>query len=435
MEIFPPLLLLYLDCLSPCFSCYSAPFFEGYVVGLLLTKGRKCMSRVASVCWFVDRHLSSWERFLADHHWSTTEFTQCWFRLLCKRLSHLGIDLSEYLFLLDTTLVSKVKGRMPGVQKWSAHPGEDGAGKSIVGHHWSIMGLAVRVKNRYLCFGILSRLLSGQLNPSHFIVDPDGNCRLANFWDSTHALIWQTLEIVNQGITLVCDAYFAKAGFLAPIVFHNGHSPHRVKVITRMRWDAVCFSLWPPPRKGTRGPAPKNSNSVKIRDLLQTESPQTWQVWLYGQRVEARGIEVIRTIRGLDKVVKLGVVNTQSSRPLILLSLDIHLTPQEIIERYGARFSIELFLRECKSEMGMSQYQCYTTLAFSRFVQLCLIITSLWKLFFLETYPESEEISFQTLKTDIRLRAIRFAFSHSPGSSENLESFEPIIQRLIKMAA
>ena len=50
MEIFPALLLLYLDCLSPCFSRDSAPLFEGYVLGLLLTKSRKCMSRIASVC-------------------------------------------------------------------------------------------------------------------------------------------------------------------------------------------------------------------------------------------------------------------------------------------------------------------------------------------------------------------------------------------------
>lgn len=435
MELFPELLLRYLDCLSPCFSRYSAPLFEGYVLGLLLTKGRKCMSRIASVCWFVDRHLSSWERLLADHHWSTEELTRCWFRLLCQRLSHLGVDLSEFIFLLDTTLVSKVKGSMLGVQKWSAHPGEDGAEKKIVGHHWSLIGLAVRVKNRYVCFGILSRLISGQLNPAHFIVDPEGNCRLANFWDATHALIWQTLAMTEQGITLVCDAYFAKVGFLAPIVFHNRHSPHQVKVITRMRWDAVCFSLLPPRRKGSRGPHPKNPESVKIRDLLKTEPLQTWSVWLYGQQVEVQGVEVIRKIRDLDKLVKLVVVDTESSRPLILLSLDIDMTSPDIIERYGARFSIELFIRECKSEMGMSQYQCYTTLAFSRFVQLCLIITSLWKLFFLETFSQSEEISFQSLKTRLRLRAIRFAFSHSPCSSEDLESFEPIIQRLIKMAA
>ncbi|MBF0240024.1 MAG: transposase [SAR324 cluster bacterium] len=249
MELFPALILLYLDQLSPCFSRYSVVLFEGYVWSSLITNGRKCMSRLASACWFVDRHLSSWERFLADHHWSITELTRRWFSLLVSRLLKLGVPLAELIFVLDTTLVAKVEGSMLGVQRWSAHPGENEAEKKIIGHHWAILGLAVRLKNRYVCFGLLSRLISGHLNPSQWIVDAQGHCRPANFWDAVHPLIWQTLSMTQQGITLVCDAYFAKSGFLNPIVLHNQQSSHRVNVITRMRWDAVCFSLLPPVRK------------------------------------------------------------------------------------------------------------------------------------------------------------------------------------------
>ncbi|MBF0240025.1 MAG: hypothetical protein HQM12_20170 [SAR324 cluster bacterium] len=97
--------------------------------------------------------------------------------------------------------------------------------------------------------------------------------------------------------------------------------------------------------------------------MLKSEPRQTWRALVYGQEISVQGVEIIRKIRGVDKVVKLVVIDNHSSHPMILLSLDIHLTPAEIIERYGARFSIELLIRECKSEMGMSQYQCYTTLA------------------------------------------------------------------------
>lgn len=436
MELFPELMLFYLDQLSSCFSRYSIVFFEGYVWSLLISNGRKCMSRLASACWFVDRHLSSWERFLADHQWSVTELTHCWFRLLSSRLLKLGAHLSELIFVLDTTLISKVQGAMLGVQKWSAHPGDNEAEKKIIGHHWAILGLAVKLKNRYFCFGLFSRLISGQLKPAQWRVDSQGQCRVACFWDAIHPLLWQTVSMTQQGLLLVCDAYFSKAGFLNPIVFHNQHSRHRIKVITRMRWDAVCFELLPPSRKkGSRGPTPQNPESVKIGGLLKTEPRHTWKTLLYGQAVSVEGVEVIRNIRGVDKVVKLVVVDHQTSHPLILLSLDIHLTPAEIIEFYGARFSIELLIRECKSEMGMGQYQCYTTLAFSRFVQLCLMITSLWKLFFLESNPESSEVSFHDMKTEIRLRSIRFAFSHSPWSSGDFNSFEPLIQNILKMAS
>jgi hypothetical protein len=38
-------------------------------LSLLLTRGRKTMSRLAHTCFFVDRHLASWERFLAQNQW------------------------------------------------------------------------------------------------------------------------------------------------------------------------------------------------------------------------------------------------------------------------------------------------------------------------------------------------------------------------------
>ncbi|CAK8720280.1 hypothetical protein GMJAKD_09570 [Candidatus Electrothrix aarhusensis] len=90
MEIFPELLLIYFDSMRPCFSRYSAPLFEGYAFGILLCNGRKCMKRIAGLCWFVDRHLNSFERFLADHQWSSSELTKCWYRLLIKRLRNLA---------------------------------------------------------------------------------------------------------------------------------------------------------------------------------------------------------------------------------------------------------------------------------------------------------------------------------------------------------
>lgn len=434
-HLFPELMIMYVNYLSPCFSYYSRPLFKGYVLGLLLCNSRKCMKHIASTCWFVDKGLSSWERFLSEHHWSLDSLMQRYFELLFFRLKHLGIDLSELLFALDTTLVAKTKGRMLGVQKWSAHPGDDSAEQSLIAHHWAILGLVVPFCGRYLCFGFLSRLISGQIAPSQFIVDAEGNCRKAVFWDAIHSMIWQTLTITQTSITIVCDAYFTKVGFLGPIAFHNTRSSQKVQVVSRMRWDAVCFELYPPKRKGNRGPHPKNPESSKIRDLLKSETKKAWKVWLYGQSVQLQGIEVIRKIRGFEKMVKLVVIDTQTSRPFILLSLDIHATPEIIIEQYGARFSIELFIRECKSEMGLTQYQCYSTIAFFRFVQLCLMITALWKLFWIETHTHKKEMSFKSLKTDIKLRAIRYAFSETPHNHGELQSFEPIIQRILRMAA
>lgn len=434
MEIFPELLLIYFDSMRPCFSRYSAPLFEGYAFGILLCNGRKCMKRIAGLCWFVDRHLNSFERFLADHQWSSSELTKCWYRLLIKRLSKLGISTSQKVFAIDTTLVQKVKGRMLGVQKWSAHPGDNKAEKRIIGHHWAILGLLVRFGDRYLCFGLFTRLISGKLNPAEMIVDANGACQIATFWDSIHAMIWQTLTLTETSITVVCDAYFSKKGFLNPIGYHNESSANKVTVITRMRWDAVCRELEPPEYKG-KGRPPTQGRESTVRSLLKTEPLQKWKVWLYGKEHELNGVSVVRKIRNVHNPVKLVIVDNHTSKPIIFLCSDVHQEEEHIIELYGARFSIEFLIREMKSEMGFSQYQCYSTIAFMRFAQLCTIITSMWKLFHIETYPQQQEIRFSSLRTSMKRRSIRTAFSRSLPDHAEFKKLEPLMETVLRNAA
>ena len=66
-ELVPEILYSYLMLFRPHFNKPSFVYFSGYMVSLLLTGGRKTMSRVAHTCFFVDCHLASWERFLAEN--------------------------------------------------------------------------------------------------------------------------------------------------------------------------------------------------------------------------------------------------------------------------------------------------------------------------------------------------------------------------------
>ena len=65
----PAVLFSYLTLFRPHFTKPSFAYFSGYIVSLLLTGGRKTMNCVADTCFWVDRHLASWERFLAENRW------------------------------------------------------------------------------------------------------------------------------------------------------------------------------------------------------------------------------------------------------------------------------------------------------------------------------------------------------------------------------
>jgi len=70
---FPPLLIAYLKDLCQALSKPNRVYFQSFIWALLLIEGRKCVTRIAEACFFIDRSLSSFERFLSEYHWDLNE--------------------------------------------------------------------------------------------------------------------------------------------------------------------------------------------------------------------------------------------------------------------------------------------------------------------------------------------------------------------------
>ena len=196
----PEILNSYLLLFRAHFTKPSFVYFSGYILSLLLTRGRKTMSRVANTCFFVDRHLVSWERFLAANCWDPLAVCGT---LLEQLKTNLADELQihgAYLAVVDTLLIAKNGHRMLGIQRWKDCSNNADRGERIRGHHWALVGLISYSQqwSRYLCLPLLMQLISGQLNPSLIMVDPAGVATLATIWDSVHPLIYQLHQFLNQ---------------------------------------------------------------------------------------------------------------------------------------------------------------------------------------------------------------------------------------------
>jgi hypothetical protein len=361
----PALLTEYLALFRPHFSKPSFSYFSGYLVSLLLTSGRKTMRRVAHTCFFVERHLASWERFLSEYKWDLNAVLTS---LLQRLIAQLGDDLQihgAYLAALDTWLVAKNGHAMPGVQAWHDHSGNADRGKRIRGHHWAILGLIAwsATWDRYLCFPWLLRLISGQSNPCQMVVDAAGVAHWANFWECVLPLLWQLQQGLGDApLRVVADAYFSKAPFLNPLVQAGIH------VISRLRKDAVG---WDNPTPEQRADA-KHGQKWKLAQLLQHEVPQTVTAYIYGHHVTVQAVTRIVWLRNVTQQVKV-VVLAGIKKPIILMATDVSLTATQIIEIYAARFTIELAIRDLKQYFGLGDYQCYRGSAIHRFVHLACV--------------------------------------------------------------
>jgi len=384
--LFPLIIITYIEAFSKVFPAKNFIYFRGFILAfMLLGETRKCITNIARVCFFVDRNISSWERFLSQHHWDINEVRKILVNLIKEELGEKMKIYGSYLACIDTTLVAKLIGKMIGVQKWPVHSNNPDKGEYLIGHHWAIASLIGEIfigkKIIPLCFPIISGLISGKKNPIGSFVSDDGIVEQMDFWYTTCPLVVQIKKMLGDAsLRIVADAYFSKAPFI------NWMLEYSINVITRMRVDAVG---WDDPlpkvssekkKRGRPRKRPEKGKIWKIAHLIKEFPLQEVKVAVYGK---LRTLQIVNRelwIRGIEKEkVKVVVIKTEG-KPVILLSTDRELTSEQIIHIYSLRFSIETAIRELKQSFGFGDYQAVNTTSIYRFTGLSIVCFSLWRL-------------------------------------------------------
>ena len=113
-------------------------------------------------------------------------------------------------------------------------------------------------------------------------------------------------------------------------------------------------------------------------------------------------------IRGVCEKVRIVVIKGTRS-PIIFISTDLCLSAKEIIEIYSARFSIEIAFRDLKQHFGFGDYQTTSRQGFCRFVHLCCVSFSLWRL---ATVQEDISSWFREISTKV-VNESTLSFTHT----------------------
>lgn len=444
MDLFPPAIIGLIDMFVPYFAANNFIYFRGFILAyMLLGQTRKCVTNIARACFFVDRHIASWERFLSTSRWNLAGLRKCMTSLLIDKLRGSLLIHGKYLAWLDTTLISKVKGRMAGVQKWHDHSGNPDRGDRIVGHHWALAGLlgigVVGGATANLCFPLLANLISGQLNPLGFVVNAVGQAQLMTFWDTVCPLLAQLHGMLgHQPMRVVVDAYFSKAPFI------NWMLSLGIHVVSRMRVDAVGWDDPEPLPEGKkrRGPKPKKprkGKKWKLANLLDAFPLETVSAAVYGKVREFKVVCRDVWIRGVELQKVRVVVVKAKYEPIILMTTDLNMNIAQIIDIYGRRFAAELAIRDLKQHFGLGDYQCTGHLAIFRYVGLTLIGFCLWRLTLLsdetdwvETQKKLAPLSFVRISRSLRRFVIQGVFCKF-AQDKDLQDSQDIPKELRRM--
>jgi hypothetical protein len=441
MDFFPIQIIPFLEVLRNSFNASGFKYFLGFLWLSIGLTDRKCLTRMASACPLLQRHVSGWSRFFSASPWNLRVLRTKVYHLL---ITHLAGDVFYKGFLvaaLDTTLMVSFGRKMFGVQRWHDHSGNADRGGYVMGHHWGLIGLLLRRVNGWACLPLIARLFTGQKSPS-WISDGE-EIRVANFWDHALGLCRELCQTVGWPLVVIADAYFSKEAFI------NGMNSMRSILISRLRDDAVGWMPCQPAISVKRGRGrPRNGKEkVQLAKFLKILPPQTASLAIYGATRLVQYVSTQIYLRHVAFPVTVVVVST-GGKPLILFSTSTLLRPEDIIELYGARFAIEGCIRDLKSEMGWQDYQQTTTSGFYRFVNLTCLAYSLWRVFAFMVPPASwssrfkkkpyvirEPQSIGMIRESLRQRAIRVMINAHSAPRTNLEKKDKLCDDLSRLAA
>ena len=437
-DFFPEELIAYLLPFRQAFSQPGWRYFQGFIWAMLLSKGRKCVSQIGQTCFFVERSLSSWERFLAEQQWDMPQVMSALIGVLHQELGEGLKYAGRYVIGIDPTFVAKVKGRMLGVQTWRQHSENPDRGTQVVGHQWMLGGLLTKLGEQWRCFPLWSRLVSGKQHPSHFVVSSKGQAHPMTIWETALAMILQASSMLTGApLCVVMDAYFAKACMFHPLMEEG------MTLLTRLRHDAVG---WDEPEYCGRGRPPKRGKKRKFAELWKTAPHEMVTAHLYGKLVEVAVVVRDVKLRDVSETVRV-VIAEGIQRPILLACTDVTLSASQILELYAARFSLELAIRDLKGFVGLGDYQSTTTLAFCRFVLISCVALCLGRLLLhgkhvdawledLSGSPVTETgFSFARLRRGFRCFVLkRLIFSKFPSQAE-CEKLQDAWKPLFQIAA
>jgi DDE superfamily endonuclease len=342
--------------LRACFSAPSFRIFVALIIGWVLTVGKHTVSQVIlTMKLHESRHFATIYRFLGKGQWSVDMVSYCLFRVLVETLVAEGV---EILVILDDTL-NKHCGRHICGAGWQhdgsapKHAKQTGYGVCFV-----IVGLAIRlpaVSDRVFCLPYAARLWwppKARVKPQAlpYKKKPELGLELINL---THS--W--LE-PGERMRIVTDLAYCCKTIL------KGR-PQAVRVTGRMKKCSALFALVEPSARRRRGRPRMKGHRLATPAAMFQDSNLSWSqitVFCYRKRIRlmvhqftalwynSAGHEPVSVVLCRDPKGKYA--------DTVFFDTDLTASAKEVVERYGARWSIEITNRETKQLLGADEPQC-----------------------------------------------------------------------------
>jgi len=343
-----------------CFSAWTFPVFSALACGLVSQTARR------TVCgMLVGAGLSqTWShhrahRFFSHARWSIEAVSAVLARLVVRLLVAADVPV---LVAIDDTLFHR-RGPKVHAASWFHDGSAIGKTKVGYGNNWVILAIVVRL-------GFLDRPVALPVGFALVRKNSKDLSRLALARRLVEAL---ADALPDRTVHVVADsAYAGKA--LRDL-------PASVTWTTRLRSNASLYEL-APPRTGRRGrPALKGAKLASLAELARSTEFTPTAVTRYGTTMTV-SVAVLRCcwygVFGPQEVQVVFVRDkSKSGYDVALVTTDLDASAAEVVERYAARWSIEVAIEDAKQLGGVGQARNRAEQAVERTVPFGLVVNTL----------------------------------------------------------
>jgi hypothetical protein len=192
-------------------------------------------------------------------------------------------------------------------------------------------------------------------------------------------MIKAVFDHYQQSVMVVTDSWFGNNGLWSRLDRGRGGDFH---LLSRMRTNITLYDSAPSLPKGEKrkqGRPKKYGTRLGSVDQCaagRRELAQSYSAFLYGKQRDVLAFAQVVMLKTMKCPVRVVWV-FRTSRYVALMTTDLSLSIEQIIEYYGARWKIEAGFKEIKQEIGSSKTQTRTPDAVSNHLNFCMMAATL----------------------------------------------------------
>ncbi len=274
-----------------------------------------------------------------------SKLTLLWTRIVLRIFNLIRIN-GRILVPADGIKVPKTGKKMPGVKRLHQESNNNNKPEYIFGHSIQAAGILANAFNSAFCVPMVARIHEGLLlSRKDKSTTMDKLIRMLN--DLT----------VLPAYYLIADAYYSCAPVIKGLIEKGNH------LISRVRTNSVAYRPAPKKQdKHKRGRKKKFGRKVRLSDLFSRKDLfKKMKCVFYGKKdvtVLVACMDLIMRRAGIT--VRYVLVRHPQRGDIILMTTDLALQPEKVIEAYMLRFKIEVSFKQAVHTVGAYLYHFWS---------------------------------------------------------------------------